>query len=166
MAIQIDYFTAPTDAEAAACVSLEDGVRGQFHEFDSGGSSFAVDSPLALTQDVDPGLGLGYLWSVLTHTDLDTYLDQFAPEFIAATHEEDKYVLALDDAITSRLAQLPDESLDMDALVTAWANVTAPEEADAWAPRERDLREFLENLLTLARHATDAGQRVYCWLWP
>lgn len=159
MAIQIDYFPAATDDEAAATAKLEDGLRGQYED----AAPIDPDAPLALSQDVDPGLGLGYLYGILTHTDLDTYLDEFSPELITVSSDEQKYVLAVDDRVIERLAAGIDT---VDDTVSAWADVSAPAAADEWNPRIRDLREFLDSFIALAQFARDNGQRVYCWLWP
>lgn len=159
MAIQIDYFPADSDETAAATVNLEDGLRGQYEDHEP----LPESTPTALSSDVDPGLGLGYLMGVLTGEDLDSYLEERSPEFIAASDDEQKFVLRVHDSVVERLAgPIADEA----SVITAWANVSAPDEADEWAPRERDLADFLKQFQTLAQTARQDGQSVYCWLWP
>ena len=159
MAIQIDYFPAPSDEVAAATVNLADGVRGQYED----GSPIADDAPLALSQDVDPGLGLGYLYQVLTQTPLETYLDEFTPELIAASDDEQKFVLSVPAAVVGRLAE---PFTNLDETVQAWADVEAPADADEWNPHPRDLKDFLTDFQHLAQTAHTHGDNVYCWLWP
>ena len=66
MALQIDYFAAASDDEAAALVNLETGVRSI--PFDDESDAPAVEYDVVSSQAVDPGLALGYLNELLGGT--------------------------------------------------------------------------------------------------
>lgn len=150
MAIQIDYFLAPNDEDAAASATLEAGPRSE--------STDVVPS-----SDIDPGLALGYLHELLTGASVEEYLSETAPALIAVSPDEQKVVLELDPSLTRRLAELPHT---VDDLAARWAAFPARDEAEDWNPRPRDLVDFLTGIRALAQRSIAGEGSVYCWLWP
>ena len=161
MAIQIDYFSANSDVDAASTADLESGVRAEPVEDDV----VPVIEPTSVvpSQDVDPGLALGYLNALLTGVPVEEFVSGDWPALIATSTDEQKFVLQVDPGL---IALLSTREGPFDELAQQWADVTAPEDAPEWNVRARDLAEFLTGFVELARRATDEGQAVYCWLWP
>lgn len=150
MAIQIDYFTAASDELAASTAEYEAGVR-------------AESSDVVTSQDVDPGLGLGYLNEILTGVAVGEFVGGDWPAFVAASSDEQKFVLEVDPAFVTLMST---QSGPFDDLAQQWADVDSLDEAEEWNPRPRDLTDFLQEFVALCARANEAGQSVYCWLWP
>lgn len=143
MAIQIDYFAASTDDEAAATINLEAGPRSE--------SSDVVPS-----QDVDPGLALGYLNEVLTGVPVEEFLDGEWPALVAQSNDEQRFVLQVDPGFVTLMTT---REGPYDDLAHQWAKAKAPDGADEWAPDSRDLADFLNDFAQLCFRAMDEGDR-------
>lgn len=146
MAIQIDYFLSPDDATAAQTANFEDGPRGE-------------DMDVARSTDVDPGIGLGYLAEVLTDEPLDAFLNEDWPRLVSESDDEQKFVLGVNPQIVKLIAKI---EKPYGPLIDRWHNKSG----DDWQPPVRDLDDFLEQFVPLARQSMDANEPVYCWLWP
>lgn len=161
MAIQIDYFAAASDDEAAATANLESGLRSV--PFDDESGADAPEYDVVPSQDVDPGLALGYLNELLTGVPVDEFVSNGWPAPVAVSDDEQKYVLAVDPGFVTLMST---REGPYDELAERWAAVEAPDGADEWNPRPRDLADFLAQFVALALKAQDEGKHVYCWLWP
>lgn len=146
MAIQIDYFTAPSDAEAAATADLEAGPR-------------AEREGVVTSQDVDPGLALGYLNELLTGVPVDEFVTNGWPSLVAESTDEQKFVLQVDPGFVVLMST---REAPFDGLAQQWAAV----DADDWSPQVAHLTEFLAQFTALAQQAGSDAAHVYCWLWP
>ena len=161
MALQIDYFAAATDEEAARTVDLESGLRSL--PFDDESDSAAPEYDVVASQDVDPGLALGYLNELLTGVPVQEFVTNGWPALVATSHDEQKFVLQVDPGF---VALMSTREGPFDDLAAQWAAVEAPEDADEWDADPRELGEFLAQFVALALTAGDEGKHVYCWLWP
>ncbi|MBE7370395.1 hypothetical protein [Dermacoccus barathri] len=161
MALQIDYFAAATDEEAARTVDLESGLRSL--PFDDESDSAAPEYDVVASQDVDPGLALGYLNELLTGVPVEEFLDSGWPAPVAVSADEQKFVLQVDPGF---VALMSTREAPFDGLAAQWAAVEAPEDADEWNPRPLDLADFLAEFVALTLRAQDEGKHIYCWLWP
>ncbi|AIF40064.1 hypothetical protein HX89_02795 [Dermacoccus nishinomiyaensis] len=161
MALQIDYFAAASDDEAAALVNLETGVRSI--PFDDESDAPAVEYDVVPSQVVDPGLALGYLNELLTGVPVEEFVTNGWPALVATSDDEQKFVLQVDPGF---VALMSTREGPFDDLAAQWAAVEAPEDADEWDADPRELGEFLAQFVALALTAGDEGKHVYCWLWP
>lgn len=161
MALQIDYFTAASDAEAAALADLDAGVRAipLNDESDSPAPTYDVAS----SQDVDPGIALGYLNELLTGVPVEEFVTSRWPALVATSSDEQKFVLQVDPGF---VALMSTREAPFESLAEQWAAVDGLEDADPWRPHPRDLADFLAQFVALCRRAGDEGTTVYCWLWP
>lgn len=161
MALQIDYFTAASETEAAATADLESGLRSA--PFDDESDAQTTEYDVVTSTDVDPGLALGYLNELLTGVPVEEFVSNGWPALVAVSGDEQKYVLAVDPGF---VALMSTREAPFDDLAAQWAAVKAPKDADEWHPRPRDLADFLTQFVTLCLKAQDDGAQVYCWLWP
>ncbi|QEH92471.1 hypothetical protein H7F30_00680 [Dermacoccus sp. PAMC28757] len=161
MALQIDYFAAASDEEAAATVNLESGLRSL--PFDDESASPTTEYDVVASQDVDPGIALGYLNELLTGVTVEEFVTSGWPAPVAVSDDEQKFVLQVDPGF---VALMSTREAPFDELAAQWAAAEAPEDADEWNPRPRDLADFLEGFVALALKSGHEGKHVYCWLWP
>lgn len=161
MALQIDYFAAASETEAAATADLETGLRSV--PFDDESDTQTTEYDVVPTTDVDPGLALGYLNELLTGVPVEEFVSSEWPALVAVSSDEQKYVLAVDPGF---VALMSTREGPCDELAAQWAAVEAPSDADEWNPRPRDLADFLTQFVALCRQAQADGTQVYCWLWP
>ena len=112
MALQIDYFAAATDEEAARTVDLESGLRSL--PFDDESDSAAPEYDVVASQDVDPGLALGYLNELLTGVPVEEFLDSGWPAPVAVSADEQKFVLQVDPGFVALMStrEAPFDGLD------------------------------------------------------
>ncbi|MCE7007688.1 hypothetical protein LWC34_33430 [Kibdelosporangium philippinense] len=146
MGLLTDYFSAASDEQAAAAL------------FASGGPLHA-DPPFKTVEakGIEPSVTLARLAVVLTGEDIDTVTA--APDWTReVADDEDKFVGAVPDSLKEALAQADDAQI--------------PEIAREWATAEEFfghadpefLAELVRELVDLARHATEQGERLYVWV--
>lgn len=174
MSTLYDYFTAPSDAAAAAVLPRVGGPssnavaqtvekkKGLFGRRTEVEITFAEDPSLPVyetlsVQGIDPVVQLGTLEELLTGRSFDDILDDPRAEEIASDGDG-PLVLSLNDALPAALLAASQERLR--------------EASGAWAQDEEfggdadpdDLLGFLADLRDLAALAAERGQRVYCWV--
>ncbi|GLY49209.1 hypothetical protein [Lentzea sp. NBRC 102530] len=139
MGVLYDYFTAPSDDEAATVV-----LGGPVRRF-----------PTVETKSLDPAVVMGQLEELLTGRPYDDICDDPGwGDDVAMEHGGDVLVLTVTDGLRDGLA----DAGDLDGVAVRWAGI---EELEGFDPMV--LAEILKDLKTLAVQAKESGQRLYCW---
>lgn len=177
MSTLYDYFSAPSDADAAAVLPRVGGpssdavahtvekTKGLFGRRTEVEITFTDDPSLPIYETlsvhgIDPVVQLGTLEELLTGRSFDDILDDPSADEIAFDDDGDRMVLRLNVALPQALIAATTQSL---------AEVAVP-----WAQTEEfggdaepaDLVEFLTGLQELAQRSASRGERLYCWVSP
>ena len=139
----IDYFTAPSDADAARVLP------------GSGGPAALGFDTLA-ANGIDPAVTLGTLESILTDRSYDEVATESRQCHLLTDGEAEAFVVTVTDTVRDALAAASAERLRQAA--EPWA---ATEELAGTAPAM--LAETLEQLAALARRALERTHHLYCW---
>lgn len=178
MGVLFDYFATASDDAAATAIDLKGGPGGarsaspELQAAIKSGDREALHRLLmpkvqvsehgfhALSvKGIDPFIHIGQLEVLLTGVAADTVRsrDRFA-KAVAVRDEGERLVLTLTDELRAALSDAVGEQLD--AVAVAWSGTE-----DFWGHAEPEsLAHFLHELAALARHATEAGERLYCWV--
>lgn len=177
MGVIFEYFAAGSDAAAAGLIDSPGGPGGRVQPPDgfmqavrsgdrataarlmrprvttTAGGRFVLPS-----KGIDPAIQLGTLESLLTgKTFHDVTANPRSCKVVASRDGDERLVLTLTDELQSTLAASSNEQLR--AVAEPWST----SEEFGRAPQPESLAHFLDALADLARRATEAGQKMYCW---
>lgn len=143
MGVLVDYFTAPSDEDAA--VVLDSGPGERFPSTEGTG--------------IEPVVMLGRLEELLTGKTFSQQLvDPASRPLVASGRDHHRLVIKIDNGFARALADADRSTLD--DLAVPWSQA---EEIGGTADPEL-LADFLRRLQDLAGAATSTGSAVYCWL--
>lgn len=177
MGVMFDYFAAGSDAAAADLIDETGGPGGPVIPPD--GFMEAVRSGDRVTaarlmrprvtistagtfvlqcKGIEPAVQLGSLESLLTGTDYDDVAARpRSGKLLASRDNDERLVVTLTDELQAALAASSDEQLR--AVAEPWS-----ETDEFWGAADPEsLAHFLYALADLARRATEADLRMYCW---
>lgn len=170
MGVLIDYFAAPSDAEAAATIdsvggpgkppSAESPRRGLFARKVKGAEAVQPQGFRTVSDTgIDPVVQAGTLEALLTGRTFDEVFDA-APSVppVAIRDEGERVVLKVSDGLVDALVRSTPESL---------AEVAVPwsETEEFWGQGDAQaLAGLLNELAELARYARSQGQALYAWV--
>jgi hypothetical protein len=145
MGVLFDYFTAPSDDVAAATIDLAGGPGTELHVLPAKG--------------IDPVVKLATLEALLTGVDAMASIRRERPnEPVAIRDAGERLVLSVTDELQAALTDASDARLD--EVAVPWSQT----EEFHGEPDPESLASFLHELAGLARTASTAGQRMYCWV--
>ncbi len=139
----IDYFTAPSDTDAA-----------RVHLGSGGPATLGFDTVSA--KGIDPAVALGNLESIMTDRPYEEVVNRSRQCDLLTDDEEDALVVTVTDTLRDALAAAHDERRRHTA--EQWA---ATEELAHTTPEM--LADFLGQFATLASSASERGHHHYCW---
>lgn len=178
MGVLYDYFTAPSDLEAATTVTRVGGPasrqvfssargvptrRGLFGRKRPAEPEVIEDPTLAVfdtvcTRGIDPVVQLSTLEELLTGESYDDITARLEGRALASTDGGEVMVFGVSDTLRATLAAVTDERL---------AEVAVPwsQTEEFWGDGDpADLAQFLRDLAALSRRGTEQGNRLYCWI--
>jgi hypothetical protein len=139
MGVLFDYFSAPSDEEAATVIN-----RGPSSVFDT-----------FQTKGIDPIVMLGRLEALLTGRE---YLDVTHGKTVAVEDDGERVVKALTDSISAALADADNDRLA--AVAVPWSRIE-----EFWGHGDpKALASWLSELAALSRRARERSERLYCWI--
>jgi hypothetical protein len=173
-----DYFAVPADDAAAATIDLEGGPGGaepfspDLHAAIRAGDREAMRRlimpkvrlsehgfEVLSVKGIDPVVQMATLEQLLTGTSTDViFSGERSGKDVAVRDGGERLVLTLTDELQAVLSAATEKQLD--AVATPWSQT-----AEFWGRGEPEaLAHFLRQLSLLARNATAAGNRLYCWV--
>ena len=180
MGVLFDYFSAPSDEEAAAVIDRVGGPGSQATQLTgyvepkrgifgrrrpAVAPTFGDDTDLTVydtvsVRGIDPLVQLGTLEELLTGRPYDEAVadPRSGVNPLASKDGGEVLVAPLTDSLTSALANADGELLEQ--VARPWS-----ETEEFWGAADpSDLGEFLKELAALASRAEATGQRLYCWV--
>lgn len=108
---------------------------------------------------IDPVVHMATLENLLTGTGTEVvFSGERSGKSVAVRDEGERLVLTLTDELQAALSAATEEQLG--AAASSWSRTD-----EDWGRAEPDvLAHFLRQLSLLARHATSANARLYCWV--
>lgn len=179
MGVLFDYFTAPSDEEAATVIDRVSGPgsqavlmaqpeekRGVFgrRQVRASQPAFSTDPKTHVYDTVsdtgiDPVVQLGTLEALLTGRAYDEVTaDPRSGHAIEVRDGGDRVVVTVTASLTSTLAEATEQTLTQVAI--PWS-----ETEEFWGEGDPvALTALLEELAALARNAHNNGHQLYCWI--
>lgn len=139
----IDYFTAPSDADAARVLPGTGGPAA--HGFE-----------VLPAKGIDPAVALGNLEAILTDRPFDEVSAASRQCHLLTDGDADAFVVTVTDTLRDALAAASAEHLRQ--VAEPWA---ATDELAGTPPAM--LADALDQFAGLARRALERNQRLYCW---
>lgn len=173
MGVLFEYFTAPSDSDAAATIDREGGPaepagsspeparRGWFGRRPKGSDVIPPGPAYTTVPDtgIDPVVQGGTLEELLTGRPYEEIeQDPRWGHSLATRNGGERVVLTLTDGLVEALAQADDELLA--TVAVPWSQT----EEFFGAGDPEALTALLQDLSGLAREARSSGQTVYCWV--
>ncbi|MEO3773682.1 hypothetical protein [Micromonospora sp. B9E7] len=173
-----EYFAAGSDEDAAATIDVEGGPGGvepvspELRAAIRAGDRAAMDRlrrprvrfsehglPVLAVKGVDPMVQMGTLEDLLTGVGIDAiYARPRWAMDVAVRDQGERLVLSLTDELQQALVECTSGRLS--AVAVSWSQTE-----EFWGQGDPDLiAGFLGELSLLARHASDRGHRLYCWV--
>lgn len=154
MAMQYDYFSAPTDDIAASLIDAPGGPT-QVSAQPNGTPAWDTLS----VNGVEPSVHLVELEEIMTGVDFNDLLDTpRAGSTLHSSADNEAIISTVSDALQAVLADAEDEALA--AVAVEWSH----SEEFGGDANPADIATFLHNLAGLARRARSRGERLYCWV--
>lgn len=159
MGLLCDYFTAGSDAEAAATLDWIGGPskppakKGLFSRKSGEGH------PTLPLKGLEPTMWMGKLEELLTGRTFDEILDDPSGKIVASRDGGERLVLPITENLQQALGDLPDERLEEIGL--QWAT------ADEYYGTGGDpavLGSALRDLRDLVRSGRLRSEKLYCWV--
>lgn len=150
MGLLTDYFSAASDELAATALQAP-------------GGPLRADPPFKTveTKGIEPAVTLARLATALTGDDYDSVTAD--PQWCRLVAEDDDeesglFISGVADKLTDALARADDARLP--EVAAQWAQAE-----EFWGYGDPDvLTDVLKQLVELARHATEQGERLYTWV--
>jgi hypothetical protein len=176
--VLFDYFAAPSDDAAAATIGLDGGPAGaepfspELHAAIQAGDREAIGRlmrskvrqsehglDVLSVKGIDPVVQMGTLEELLTGTSTDVIFDRDrSGKEVASADGGEEFVVTLTDELQTALCRATEEQLR--AIAVPWSQTE-----EFWGQGEpENMAHFLRELSLLARIATEAGNRLYCWV--